>query len=185
VTRYWWIQSGQGRVVLRRGRSWARKECMHGCFHVLAVINSADPAGWSGGRRGRLKRRWYKHNYGWFALLYDRNHHIVKQFSPNLKIILKRMHKIRKLGSILYFSPTSNMKVKVLVPQWCLTLCHPVDCSPPGSSVHGILQARILEWVAISNQGISPTQGSNCISCIAGRFLTIWVTREAQRWDPG
>ena len=36
------------------------------------------------------------------------------------------------------------------VTQLCLTLCDPVDCSPPGSSVHGILQARILEWVAIS-----------------------------------
>ena len=35
-----------------------------------------------------------------------------------------------------------------LVTQSCLTLCHPMDCSPPGSSVHGILQARILEWVA-------------------------------------
>ena len=34
--------------------------------------------------------------------------------------------------------------------QSCLTLCDPIDCSPPGSSVHGILQARILEWVAIS-----------------------------------
>ena len=36
------------------------------------------------------------------------------------------------------------------VAQLCPTLCDPVDCSPPGSSVHGILQARILEWVAIS-----------------------------------
>ena len=36
------------------------------------------------------------------------------------------------------------------VTQSCLTLCNPMDCSPPGSSVHGILQARILEWVAIS-----------------------------------
>ena len=39
------------------------------------------------------------------------------------------------------------------VPQSCLTLCDPVDCSPPGSSVHGILQARILQWVAISGTG--------------------------------
>ena len=39
---------------------------------------------------------------------------------------------------------------KVLVTQLCLTLCDPMDCSPPGFSVHGILQARILEWVAIS-----------------------------------
>ena len=38
----------------------------------------------------------------------------------------------------------------VLVAQSCPTLCNPMDCSPPGSSVHGILQARILEWVAIS-----------------------------------
>ena len=37
-----------------------------------------------------------------------------------------------------------------LIAQSCLTLCDPMDCSPPGSSVHGILQARIQEWVAIS-----------------------------------
>ena len=43
-----------------------------------------------------------------------------------------------------------------------LTLCDPMDCSPPGSSVHGILQARILEWVAMPfSRGIFPTQGSN------------------------
>ena len=41
----------------------------------------------------------------------------------------------------------------VLVAQSCLTLCNPVDCSPLGSSVHGILQARILEWVAIPFSG--------------------------------
>ena len=40
--------------------------------------------------------------------------------------------------------------VGVLVTQSCCTLCDPMDCSPPGSSVHGILQAKILEWVAIS-----------------------------------
>ena len=45
--------------------------------------------------------------------------------------------------------PQGKPKVKVLVAQLCPTLCYPVDCSPPGSSVHGILQARILEWVAI------------------------------------
>ena len=41
--------------------------------------------------------------------------------------------------------------MKVLVAQSCLTLCDPVDCSPPGSFAHGIPQARILEWVAISS----------------------------------
>ena len=43
-----------------------------------------------------------------------------------------------------------DMKMKVLIAQSCLTLCDPMDCSPPGSPVHGILQARILERVAIS-----------------------------------
>ena len=42
-----------------------------------------------------------------------------------------------------------------------LTLCDPVDCSPPGSSLHGISQARILQWVAFLLQGIAPTQGLN------------------------
>ena len=55
------------------------------------------------------------------------------------------------------------MKVKVSVAQSCLTLCDPMDCSLPGSSVYGILQARTLEWVVIHSllQGIFPTQRSN------------------------
>ena len=54
------------------------------------------------------------------------------------------------------------MKVKVSIAQSCLILCDPMDCSLPVSSVHDILQARILEWVAISFlQGIFSTQGSN------------------------
>ena len=48
----------------------------------------------------------------------------------------------------------------ILVTQLCLTLCNSMDCSPPGSSVHGILQARILEWSHSLLQGIFPTQGS-------------------------
>ena len=53
-----------------------------------------------------------------------------------------------------------------LVAQLCLTLCDLIDCSSPGSSVHGILQARILEWVTISlSRGIFLTQGLNlCLS---------------------
>ena len=52
-----------------------------------------------------------------------------------------------------------NVKVKVLVAQSCPILCDPMDYCPPGSSVHGILQARILAWVAIPFlQGIFPTQ---------------------------
>ena len=71
--------------------------------------------------------------------------------------------------------------MKVLVAQSCPTLCSPMDCSPPGSSVHGILQARILEWVAAPfSRGDSPPRDRTQISCIAGRFFTIWATREAR-----
>ena len=48
------------------------------------------------------------------------------------------------------------------VAQSCPTLCDPIDCILPGSSIHGIFQARVLEWIAISfSRGIFPTQGSN------------------------
>ena len=64
--------------------------------------------------------------------------------------------------------------------QLCPPLCNPQDCSPPGSSVHGILQERILEWVAISfSRGSSQLRDQTWVSCIAGRFFTIWATREA------
>ena len=50
----------------------------------------------------------------------------------------------------------------VLVTQLCLTLCHPMECSPPGPSVHGLLQARVMEWVAIPfSRGSSLIQGLN------------------------
>ena len=59
------------------------------------------------------------------------------------------------------------------VAKLCLTLCDPVDCSPPGSSVHGILQARILEWVAISFSRNLPNSGIEPLSpALAGRFFT-------------
>ena len=59
------------------------------------------------------------------------------------------------------FSSLISWKVKVLVTQSCQALCNPMDCSPPGLSVHEIVQAIILNWVASSLlQGIFPTQGS-------------------------
>ena len=55
-----------------------------------------------------------------------------------------------------------------------------MDCSPPGSSVHGILQARILEWVAISfSRGSSRPRDRTQVSCIAGKCFNLWATREA------
>ena len=60
-----------------------------------------------------------------------------------------------------------------------LWLCNAMDCSPPGSSVRGILQARILEWVAISfSRGSSRPRDQTHVSWSAGRRFTIWATRE-------
>ena len=60
------------------------------------------------------------------------------------------------------------------------TLCDPMDCSPPGSSVHGILQARILEWVAISfSRGSSWLRDQIRVSCISRQMLYYWATWEA------
>ena len=68
--------------------------------------------------------------------------------------------------------------------QSCPTLCDPIDGSPPGSSVPGILQARILEWVAISfSRGSSWSSDRTQVSHITGRFFTTWVTREVKA-DP-
>ena len=63
--------------------------------------------------------------------------------------------------------------VKVLVSWLCLTLCKPMNCSPPGSSVQGILQAGILEWIAIpSSRGSSQPRGQTQVSHVAGGFFT-------------
>ena len=57
--------------------------------------------------------------------------------------------------------------------------CGPMDCGPPGSSVHGVFQARILEWVAISYcRGSSRPRNRTCLSCIGRQILYHWAT-----WD--
>ena len=62
--------------------------------------------------------------------------------------------------------------MKVLITQLYQTLCNSMDCSPPGSSVHGILQPRILEWVAMSFSGeSSPPRDRTWVSCIGRQIL--------------
>ena len=71
------------------------------------------------------------------------------------------------------------------ITQSCPTLCNPVDCSLPGSSDHGIFQARVLEWVAISfSRGSSQPRDRTQVFCIASRLFTVWATLEAQTWTP-
>ena len=75
-----------------------------------------------------------------------------------------------------------------LVTQSCLTLCDPLDYRLPSSSVHGILQARILEWVAIPfPRGSSQPKDRTQVSCIAGGFFNDWATpgkpEYVERWE--
>ena len=82
--------------------------------------------------------------------------------------------------NILMFNiPQVRHCVWVLVTQSCPTLCNPMDCSSLGSSVHGILQARTLEWVAIPLSRSSWPRNQTEVSCIAGRLFIIQATRKA------
>ena len=66
------------------------------------------------------------------------------------------------------------------VAQSCPTLCDPMDCSLPGSSIHRIFQARVLEWAVISfSRGSSQSRDQTRVSRTADRCFTVWATREA------
>ena len=77
----------------------------------------------------------------------------------------------RNINNLRYADDTTLMvESESEVAQSCPILCDPVDCSPSSSSVHGILQARILVWVAISfSRGCSRPRDQTQVSCIAGR----------------
>ena len=120
----------------------------------------------------------------------------ISNFSKMIKLISSRS--MKQIGDIL--DPRSMLLV--LVTQSCPILCDPVDYSPPGSSVFGILQARILEWVAMPfsrgpsqprdrtqvptlhmgmcfSRGSSQPRDCTQVSCTAGRFFATWTTMEA------
>ena len=86
---------------------------------------------------------------------------------------------------LCFFDPNSFREYGLLAclfVQLCPTLWHSMDYSPPGSSIHGIFQARILEWVAISfSKGSSPPQDGTRVPWIAGGFFTSWANRKALR----
>ena len=95
----------------------------------------------------------------WFTLLYSRNWQtILNQLYSNKK--LKNYFEKKNVKKERHLCSPACVCAKSL--QSCSTLCDPMDCSPPGSSVHGALQARILEWGAMpSSGGIFPSWGPN------------------------
>ena len=83
------------------------------------------------------------------------------------------------------FWAQSPKRSEVKVTQWCPTLCDPMDCSLPHSSIHGIFQARVLEWVAISfSRGSSWPRDRTQVSRIVDRRFTIWAAIEVLKIPP-
>ena len=130
------------------------------------------------------------------------NLHEIRKMQIKMSYHLKAisMAKIRKLDNsrvgkmqaatriINWYSHSNKLYTACcccLVIKSCLTLCYPADWSPPGSSVHGIFQVRILEWVAISfSRGSSWLRFQTHISCI-GRWIHYhWATSTTQQIDP-
>ena len=104
-----------------------------------------------------------KHKYKWSKQLKGRDSQTGETLSwRNTQQWLRRMQWIYLCAST-WTMPKAVWQVQVLAAQSCPTLCNPVDCSPPGSSVHGILQAKIMVRVAISfprdlpHPGVEPT----------------------------
>ena len=92
-----------------------------------------------------------------------------------LNIKLVNFHQLN--NALLEYLKWSEVKVA----QWCLTLCNSMDYT-----VHGILQTRILEWIAFPfSRGSSQPMDQTQVSHIAGRFFTSWATREAQEYWSG
>ena len=90
------------------------------------------------------------------------------------KTIEAKILQSAKSKALFLFLLKDGMKVKVLVVDSCPNLCNPMDSSPPGSSVHRILQARILEWATIHfSRGSSQLMDQTWVSCIADRFFTV------------
>ena len=95
--------------------------------------------------------------------------------NPSFPLVFSKLHPFTS-------SALKNvLSQEVLIAQPCPTLCDTMVYSPPGSSVHGILQAGKLEWVAISSsRASSSSRDWTRVFCIADTFFTIWATREAR-----
>ena len=144
----WWPLSEQGQRITAELRSQTGKELRitaSDLWKPLILLFQMEIVIWSSSNR----------HLWWWTLTILRG-------SPSLGY---NFHQLSQLP----------LKVKVLAAQLCLTLCNSMDCSLPGSSVHGIFQARILEWVAMpSSKGSSHPRGRthiSYVSCISRQFL--------------
>ena len=125
-------------------------------------------AGAGGGQQGRLRSV----SHTWSVL--RRSHKLNNSRSQSLDNHPESRQEVHPAITRVGGLGESESESEVEVVQLCPTLCNPVGCSLPGSSIHGILQARILEWVSISfSRGSSQPRDRTCVSCIAGRRFNL------------
>ena len=133
----------------------------------------------------------YKKNYFMYSGVFSffkgsRTWRMSKRIEYERMSLFKMIRKLPSCETVFWIARwetkimLSLLTVKVLVTQSCPTLCDPMDCSPPGSSLHGIVQARVLEWIAISfYRGSSLPRDRTQVSCIARRLFAVWATGES------
>ena len=110
------------------------------------------------------------HHYVHCSIIY--NSQDLEATYPSTDERIKKIH-IHSYTGILY------EQFCIVVAQPCPTLCDPIGCSLSGSSVHGVFQAIVLEWIATSfSRGSSQPRARTRVSCIVDRCFTIWATRE-------
>ena len=159
-------------VLAKKGRDWRKTQCpwqsyrarlFNGSSFQLCPRELALPVaqGKAGCHSSKNLGFWHFVDVWFFLLLHFLSFNFLIY---NVQVIIGPPHRIVAV---------------VLVAQLCPTFCDPMDYSLPGSSVRGILQARILEWVAIPySRGSSRPRDQTWVSGIAGKIFTVWATRE-------
>ena len=117
----------------------------------------------------------------WIAIPFPGRIFMTQGSNPDLLNCLWILYHLSHKASPITTFESERRKFSRLV--MCPTLCDPMDCSLPGSSIHGIFQAKVLEWVAISfSRGSSWPRDQTRVSHIVGRCSTIWATREVNSY---
>ena len=143
--------------------------CIVHAFSSFLYLDWRSSEHWPCSFNGRGKRPrvgpWSCSQSLWMELVHSLLPYAINQRSHMAKSHISGEGKVSRTGK--------KLKVKVLVAQSCLSLWCSMDCNPPGFSVQGILQARILEWVAIPfSREPSGPRDQTCVSLTTGRFFT-------------